>query len=475
MLPDPIIEFSKVGKQYHVGHGGFLSALLRRIFNRQGAHRKFWALRDISFKVSRGEVLGIIGPNGAGKSTILKLLAGVTMPDLGEIRIHGRIAPLIELGAGFHPELTGRENVYLNGALLGLSRVEIDERYEDIVEFAELREFMETPVKHYSSGMFVRLGFSLAVHTDPDILLIDEVLSVGDEHFQRKCIRKFLEFRAAGKTIVVVSHDLGLVGGICTSMIFLARGELVVSGGVDSAIGRYLQTLGEGDGVSVLRNRNKTILFNSGRIAIFEGGLELTKKVGAYTSILAGAPGAETATIWQDSTKAVWRCETRDRGEVVCVGEFISAPISQEWILKLDEDGNLYWSVWLDVKEPILVERRQANLMLSDSYDYWQAEDGSGKFPAEFTTRDFHNWEVLATPKGSWLAAKVGGTRADVRFESEDPGFLAMAVNSSFFFSGRVLMFLNSQPEVLHPGRYFYFRGCISTQIVATSRERIQS
>lgn len=474
MSPEPVIEFRGVGKRYRIGGGGILSRLTGRA-GLSTSPRDLWALRDVSFAVRRGEVLGIIGPNGAGKSTILKLLAGVTMPDCGELRINGRIAPLIELGAGFHPELTGRENVYLNGALLGLTRHEIAERYDEIVAFAELEDFMDVPVKHYSSGMFVRLGFSLAVQTDPDILLIDEVLSVGDERFQRKCVKKFLQFRAEGKTIVVVSHDLGLIGGICSTMIFLARGEVVASGSVDSAIGRYLQTLGEGDGVSVLRRGKKTVLFNSGRVAIFDDLHELTKKVGAYTSMLVARPDSGAATVWQDSTKAVWRCENRGDAAVFCHGEYISAPLSQEWTIELCDDGTMKWEIWLEVKEPILVERRQANLMLSETYRGWRAGDRTGEFPGEFTTRDYHNWEVVACPDGATIGAVDGKPRRDVQFSSDTAGYRAMAVNSSFYFSGRVLMFLNAESAILQPGRYHYFSGFISASKQPVNEERLQS
>ncbi len=454
MSSDPVIEFSGVTKRYRIGAASSLWSLVLR-----DRGRELQALHDISFSVRKGEVYGIIGPNGAGKSTILKLLAGVTTPDAGAIRIAGRIAPLIELGAGFHPDLSGRENVYLNGALIGLSRREIDRRYDEIVSFAELADFMETPVKHYSSGMFVRLGFSLAVHTDPEILLVDEVLSVGDERFQRKCVRKFLGFREEGRTIVVVSHDLGMVSGICTSMLFLAQGKVVSAGSVEGAIGRYLQTMGDGDGVGVLQRGDTTVLFNSGRASIFSRGREVTRKLGLYTSMLINSADAPGTGIWHESTRAVWRCTSIDSGAIRCRGDYISAPLAQEWELALDGQGRLRWSVWLEVLQPVRIERRQGNAMLSEAYRRWSSGGEGGDFPSEFTSRDYHNWEVVASPAGSSMTACGAESLPDVQFDATARGFAATVVNSNFFFSGRVLMYLDLEPASLQPGRYPYFGG----------------
>jgi ABC-type polysaccharide/polyol phosphate transport system ATPase subunit len=199
----------------------------------------FWALKDVSFEVERGQALGIIGHNGAGKSTILKLLSRITVPSAGEIMINGRLSALIEVGSGFHPELTGRENIYLNGSILGMMRREIKEKIDSIVEFAELRQFIDTPVKRYSSGMYVRLGFSIAAHLNPDILLLDEVLAVGDAAFQRKCIERIKELKQGGKTIVFISHDLRAVQKLCDRVILLKRGQIEVDGNPAEVIDLY--------------------------------------------------------------------------------------------------------------------------------------------------------------------------------------------------------------------------------------------
>ncbi len=198
-----------------------------------------WALKDVSFKVNRGEALGIIGANGSGKTTILRLLAKVTTPTKGNIDVSGRVAPLIQVGAGFHPELTGRENVYLNATIMGLSKKEIDDKYDDIVSFAELERFMDTPVKRYSSGMYVRLGFAVVANIDPDIFLIDEILSVGDISFQRKCLGTMSGIRKSHKSIVFVSHNLSAVKGLCDRVIWLDKGEIKKEGDVDDVINAY--------------------------------------------------------------------------------------------------------------------------------------------------------------------------------------------------------------------------------------------
>ncbi|OKL46388.1 ABC transporter ATP-binding protein [Boudabousia liubingyangii] len=190
----------------------------------------FHALDDVSFNIPSGQTVGLLGFNGSGKSTMLKLISGVMRPDQGSIKVRGKIAGLIEVGAGFHPDLTGRENVYLNGAILGMTEAEIDAAYDDIVAFSEIEQFIDTEVKFYSSGMFLRLAFSVAVHTNPDIFLIDEILAVGDAPFQRKCLDRIRELRASGKSLVIVSHDLNMVEELCDRAIVLEKGKVVFDG-----------------------------------------------------------------------------------------------------------------------------------------------------------------------------------------------------------------------------------------------------
>lgn len=210
---------------------------------------ELWALRDMSFAVEKGDTVGVIGPNGAGKSTLLKLIARILEPTSGRITVKGRVSTLLELGAGFHPELTGRENVYLNGSILGLTRKQIAERFDALVAFAELERFIDVPVKHYSSGMYIRLGFAVAIHVDPEILLIDEVLAVGDESFQGKCLVRISELQAQGVTILYVSHNLDSVRKICSRALWLDEGVIRSDGNPESVVAHYLDSVRAEEGI----------------------------------------------------------------------------------------------------------------------------------------------------------------------------------------------------------------------------------
>lgn len=203
----------------------------------------FWALKDVSFEVKQGDRIGIIGRNGAGKSTLLKILSRITEPTTGSVKLKGRVASLLEVGTGFHPELTGRENIFLNGAILGMGRVEIKKKFDEIVDFAEIEKFLDTPVKRYSSGMYVRLAFAVAAHLEPEILVVDEVLAVGDAQFQKKCLGKMGEVSKEGRTVLFVSHNMAAIRNLCTTAVLLERGVIKSKGEVDSVIGHYLQAL----------------------------------------------------------------------------------------------------------------------------------------------------------------------------------------------------------------------------------------
>jgi len=217
------------------------SALLSRSLVRDlRPDETFTALNNVTVRVPRGQTLGVIGRNGSGKSTMLKLVAGITKPTSGAVRVHGRISALIELGAGFHPEISGRENVFINGIMLGLTKREVTQRFDEIVEFAELQEFIDAPVKNYSSGMYMRLGFAVAIHVDPEVLLVDEVLAVGDEGFTHKCLDKFAEFKRRGKTILLVTHSLGMVERFCDEALWLDAGRIKGSGDPKRIVGAYL-------------------------------------------------------------------------------------------------------------------------------------------------------------------------------------------------------------------------------------------
>lgn len=259
MCSSPAINIRNIGKKYIISHQraryrSLRDAIVetagrigRKLIGRQNnadlarQREEFWALREVSFEINKGDVVGIIGRNGAGKSTLLKIISRIVEPTEGEIRLVGRVGSLLEVGTGFHPELTGRENIYLNGAILGMSRLEIQNRFDEIVSFAEIEKFIDTQVKHYSSGMYMRLAFSVAAHMEPDILIVDEVLAVGDNQFQKKCMQKMEEVRKSGRTLLFVSHNMGLVSTLCNKCILLTGGRVSLYDDAHKVIAAYNQ------------------------------------------------------------------------------------------------------------------------------------------------------------------------------------------------------------------------------------------
>jgi lipopolysaccharide transport system ATP-binding protein len=256
-VSDPIISIENLGKCYRLRHEAkvpyqtlreALATKARQLVGRRkdrpdrATEEEFWALRDVNLEIARGDVVGVIGRNGAGKSTLLKLLSRITEPTTGRIRLRGRVASLLEVGTGFHPELTGRENIFLNGAILGMTKSEIRDRFDEIVEFAEVARFLDTPVKHYSSGMYVRLAFAVAAHLEPDVLLVDEVLAVGDTEFQNKCLGKMRAVAHQGRTVMLVSHTMHAVTALCNKGILLSKGSTTFYGDANECVSNYLKT-----------------------------------------------------------------------------------------------------------------------------------------------------------------------------------------------------------------------------------------
>ncbi|HET9789214.1 MAG TPA: ABC transporter ATP-binding protein [Pyrinomonadaceae bacterium] len=253
-MPPTAVHIKNVSKRYRIGgvHPGYMtfremlgdaiSAPFRRLRGVNGDYQMIWALREVSLEIRQGELIGIIGHNGAGKSTLLKILSRITKPTKGRVEILGRVGSLLEVGTGFHPDLTGRENVYLSGAILGMRRVEIERKFDQIVAFAEMEKFIETAVKFYSSGMYVRLAFSVAAHLEPEILIMDEVLAVGDAAFQQKCLDKMHEIRREGRTILFVSHNMQAITRLCKRAILLEAGQVVADGEPHAVVNRYLSS-----------------------------------------------------------------------------------------------------------------------------------------------------------------------------------------------------------------------------------------
>jgi lipopolysaccharide transport system ATP-binding protein len=335
-MSDVAIALEDVSKLYLLSHrraGGdglrhviqaMLAAPYRMLQGRSHAHTKdtaeeFWALRDVSFEVRRGEVMGIVGRNGAGKSTLLKILSRITEPTNGRVTIDGRVASLLEVGTGFHPELSGRENIFLNGSILGMSRAEIRARFDEIVAFAEIEKFLDTPVKRYSSGMYVRLAFAVAAHLDSEILIVDEVLAVGDAQFQKKCMGKMHDVTTGGRTVLFVSHNLDAVRTLCTRAVVLRSGTVQFCGDVQPAIDHYFSDLFSGgprqkragtgfDYVTIVDEAGKPLsTLTPGQTAF----IELRLKVDASSDVRAGC------TIFNDANIPL----------VLCAAEFGSVTL----------------------------------------------------------------------------------------------------------------------------------------------------
>lgn len=251
---EPVIKVEGLSKRYRVGQGKRYGSLRESLVTKLkapfrsragGADSHFWALRDVGFEVQPGEILGLIGSNGAGKSTLLKVLSRITRPTAGRIELHGRVGSLLEVGTGFHPELTGRDNIFLNGSILGMRRAEIVDRFDEIVDFSGVEKFLDTPVKRYSSGMYVRLAFAVAAHLQPEIMLIDEVLAVGDAEFQKKCLGKMGDVARAGRTVVFISHNMAAIEALCNRCIMLRGGTIVASGSTNEVIGGYIASMSQ--------------------------------------------------------------------------------------------------------------------------------------------------------------------------------------------------------------------------------------
>ena len=268
-MSEPVIKVENLGKKYIIGHqkqerytalrdviGNSVKSILKSNSKSKDTKEEFWALKDINFEIKQGDRVGIIGRNGAGKSTLLKVLSRITEPTTGQINIRGRVASLLEVGTGFHPELTGRENIFLNGAILGMGKVEIKKKFDEIVNFAEVEKFLDTPVKRYSSGMYVRLAFAVAAHLEPEILIVDEVLAVGDVQFQKKCLGKMEEVGREGRTVLFVSHNMATLNSLCQNAIWLVNGTVKMQGSVEMITSNYLTYGTEYSGEIIFNNDN---------------------------------------------------------------------------------------------------------------------------------------------------------------------------------------------------------------------------
>ncbi len=427
-MSDLAIRVAALGKRYRIGQREryyalrdvltrSLSAPVHWLRNSKSANRNpgpdhIWALKDVSFEIRQGEVVGIIGRNGAGKSTLLKILSRITRPTKGRAEIHGRIGSLLEVGTGFHPELTGRENTYLNGAILGMNKAEIDRKFDQIVAFAEVEKFLDTPVKHYSSGMFVRLAFAVAAHLEPEILLVDEVLAVGDARFQRRCLNKMQDVGREGRTVLFVSHNMPAITRLCERTILLDGGGVVADGPSNQTVGLYLrsgfgttaarewQDLDNAPGNDIVRLRAVRVRTEEGEIT---EAVDIRKPVGIemeYDVLSSGHVLSPNYHFFNEEgiyvfvagdQDPVWRGNPRPEGRYV----------STAWIPgNLLAEGSLIVGAAVSTMNPVVVhffERDAVAFQVVDSLDGDSARgDYAGKVPG--VVRPLLRWTTQFAP-----------------------------------------------------------------------------
>ena len=458
----PLIEVDNVSKSFR-SRGGLRNHLIRDgFFNPMGLvnllRRRvdtITALHDISFSVEPGEAVGIIGANGSGKSTLLKLLAGVSIPTTGCVNVHGRVASLLELGAGFHPLLTGRENVYLNARILGMNPTQVNRVFDQIVEFSGIEEFLDNPVYTYSSGMFVRLGFAVAVYTDPDVFLVDEVLAVGDEEFQRKCRIRISELREQGKTMVFVSHDLGMVNSLCSRVVLLIKGRMVVRESTKETIDYYLRQIGRD---YTLTQGPLMAQFDTGRLRLSYNDKEITSFLHFYGSMLI-------SNLWNDSIDLQWQAAERTDRCIVVSGESRRFPYGQTWEIEMVPEG-VAIRITLNVKEPIDVNEYHASLVVRPEYDRWETDHEQGVYP-DFV-RGLDDWRHanrIYAPGHYARALSSSLPPISLKVTTDEVEFRMTALNTGYHENARVLQALRTPGRgVLHfdKGKHLYFSGLVS-------------
>ena len=452
-----IIQFNDVWEMFRI----------KFIIGGKACWENFWALKGINFEVEKGETLGIIGENGAGKSTILKLIAGMLTPDRGKIKVSGRVSGLLELGAGFQSELTGKENVYLSASLFGLNQAEIEKRYDDIIGFAGIGKFINAPVKYYSQGMFVRLAFAIAIHVDPEVLLIDDTLAVGDEYFQRKCIKKIFELKEQGKTIIFVTHDMGMLSRLCRRAIFIKEGRIVKDDTVDTVIPLYTQMIGTREGVGILEKKHLNLVFNNGRLFINWQDKLLTPNSGAYTTFII-------ANKWYNSLQADWEVKRDGENKLIATGKFYQLALTQVWNLELTDDYEIKWDIEMESEEPLEIQEGYTNVMLTNEYTDWFTNLEKGEFPLidykDKSWQAFLYGNIFRNCIGVKVNKTVNGKIPSLTLERSNNTSLtyAQVLNTDYLTNCRVLQYkaLGFQNySATQASRFIYFSGKIILDI----------
>ncbi len=434
---DPIITIRNLGKKYRKS---------------KSANEWLWALRDVSLDIFKGDVWGIIGRNGAGKSTLLKLLSKVTRQSEGSFEIQGRVHSILELGMGFHSELTGIDNLYVAGALQGLSRRDIRARLSDIVDFSGLGEAVFQPLRTYSSGMRVRLAFALAAHTSPDILILDEILAVGDEVFQRKCFEVIRTFLRKGVTVLFVSHDMKLVSLICTKCILLHNGRIIDQGTPDEVIESYSRIMGPSISKGAV-----TVTHAGMYMQLFHQNFRITKRFGLYTSVRANR-------VWYDPAYILWDEETISEDSIVLKGHYITVPLAMTWIFSFSDTDSLEWKVYFHNTGNLGIERFQVNIMLNSHFTHWVADGERHSFPERFGWRTGEDWaRHWIGPPNAVVSAYAMHNRfeGEVEFTSKNQSGVMAVVSSSPEYKAHLLQYLKTwqRGEVIPSGDHLFFEG----------------
>ncbi len=372
-MAETVVSLKNINKQYwlSLAKQSLIGSFLAMFKAKKSIDQKkeIYALKNIELCIKKGEAVGIIGENASGKTTLLRIISRITMPSKGELRVHGMVAGLLDLGAGFHSELTGKENIYLDAALYGMSRKEIDAVYEQIVEFSGLGDFISAQVKTYSQGMLVRLGFAIAIHVDPDIFLIDDSLAVGDEEFQRKCLNKISELKEQGKTIIVVSHDLDSISRICERGILLQSGRIVKDDSMHKVIMRYVEAVGDKNSIASVDKGRISVIFNSGKIILLWDGKPITKNFGGYISF-------QILDKWVMSWQAKWQVAEKTDDLWKVRGLLDRYGVKLELACMLKNESLMNFSLKLEVPKHLNLKKTGFGFMVCDKYDRYLKEQG---------------------------------------------------------------------------------------------------
>jgi len=338
----------------------------------------FWALRGVQCVVKKGECVALLGENGAGKTTLLKIIAGMLVPDKGKVTARGRISVLMEIGAGFQKELTGRENIYLISSLFGITKEQVEAKYEDIVNFAGIGRFIDAPVKSYSQGMYMRLAFAIAIHVDPEILLVDDIFAVGDIYAQKKCINKMFELKQKGKTIIFVTHDIEMAKRLCSRGIFIREGSLVKDGPIEEVCSYYIETVGDKKGIAIVQDGQLGVIFNNGKLILRWKEKAITSNsAGHFRLISAGKEFLSTAAFWELSEKD-------SKNEIVAIGKWPDLPASLRWKITVLNEREFHWEIALEEPPGFSINKCTVDLMLNNGFTEWFALDREENFPSSF-------------------------------------------------------------------------------------------